>query len=516
MLTVFNDAKRITLSAWSWPSRVVANQLSLHFQKNGSNYLNTEPKIDLQYVTPVHHNELLESIVAVDLQQLQQRLRKSLAMALRVDGSVDRTQKHNIYVLLHVVHSDGCRATYFMGFDIPDDCKADAYFEIVKKVSNEILPCNELISLICSIVTDGESLNSGHLNGLWEQLTCAKRLATPNMPLIRTWCIGHRTNLAWKTMLSIPLIKQLFDLATSISTHFHQSGERTRKLTAVASDRNLDPPLRYPQVFEVRWTEFTYGLLKAVLRNWRVSVGYFETENLVAFLNTWLCYDQIHLVTFICDILRLLKSFQKQFQSDSISILDVPNKKGRLLERLSVLQDAPLENGWEQLLLREIVSENGKIFLYGHELTKSAGRTRRSSSTLKFTTLDRTTIIQSLITNLTMRLDFDLDIQNHLSPLFEIRLDIQTEPLEECHSCKIPDLSVDDFVLEYKLAANSLSDTDRKNPLQSIVTLENTSSYRYRTLKVALARAAVIKPHSADVERMISKTKFYFSKNSFI
>lgn len=35
MLSVYRDAKKITLSAWSWPSRLVADQLSTNFKEKG-------------------------------------------------------------------------------------------------------------------------------------------------------------------------------------------------------------------------------------------------------------------------------------------------------------------------------------------------------------------------------------------------------------------------------------------------------------------------------------------------
>lgn len=164
--------------------------------------------------------------------------------------------------------------------------------------------------------------------------------------------------------------------------------------------------------------------------------------------------------------------------------------------------------------MKEVVRENGKIFLHGHELAKSAGRTRRPSSTSKFTADDRKSIIQTLIANLTERIDFDRETQVQLNPLLEIRQAIHRDLLEHCHLCIIPDLSVDDFVSEYHLASNLLSDDERKQPLQSIVKLEENSQYRFQTLKIALARTAVIKPHSGSVERMISMTKCYCKLHS--
>ena len=54
MITVFNDAKRGSLSAWSWASREIAHQKELNFIKHGSQGSDVafDPKIeDLQYLT---------------------------------------------------------------------------------------------------------------------------------------------------------------------------------------------------------------------------------------------------------------------------------------------------------------------------------------------------------------------------------------------------------------------------------------------------------------------------------
>lgn len=197
---------------------------------------------------------------------------------------MDRMTKHNIHVLIHIVHDDGTLATYFLGFAVPDGGDADAYFKVTKTIVEKILPWDEVIALITSLATDGEELNKGHLTGLWTQVSHAKRMSTTaGQPFICVWCVGHRVNLAWKKTTNLDMIREVFTDSAAISTHFHRSSERTRKLEAIASTNNLNKPLRYPEIFGIRWSEFNYNLLKAVLRNWRVSMGYFKSENLNGF-----------------------------------------------------------------------------------------------------------------------------------------------------------------------------------------------------------------------------------------
>jgi hypothetical protein len=62
MLDVYNDAKRGTLSAWSWPSklltRFVASRQSIH-----NVFEPYEPKLEeMQYVNPTHHRNCLRYI----------------------------------------------------------------------------------------------------------------------------------------------------------------------------------------------------------------------------------------------------------------------------------------------------------------------------------------------------------------------------------------------------------------------------------------------------------------------
>ena len=51
--TVYSDAKRRTLSAFSWPSRVVASNIGSKFDIN-TEFTNYEPN-NLHYVNPVGH-----------------------------------------------------------------------------------------------------------------------------------------------------------------------------------------------------------------------------------------------------------------------------------------------------------------------------------------------------------------------------------------------------------------------------------------------------------------------------
>jgi len=54
---------------------------------------------DLQYINPGTHSVLLRHIVQADIPNLKSKLKSCIAISLRMDGSVDRNQIDNIYVL---------------------------------------------------------------------------------------------------------------------------------------------------------------------------------------------------------------------------------------------------------------------------------------------------------------------------------------------------------------------------------------------------------------------------------
>ena len=59
MLQVYNDAKKLTLSAYSWPSRIVAALMASEFIFNSEQH---NISLDLQYINPSCHRELLQII----------------------------------------------------------------------------------------------------------------------------------------------------------------------------------------------------------------------------------------------------------------------------------------------------------------------------------------------------------------------------------------------------------------------------------------------------------------------
>ena len=73
------------------------------------------------------------------------------------------------------------------------------YVQCIQHATKPVQPWNDLMKVTSSIVTDGESLNSGERNGLWKKLEEEKSFHdSSHGPLIKIWCAAHRSNLPYK------------------------------------------------------------------------------------------------------------------------------------------------------------------------------------------------------------------------------------------------------------------------------------------------------------------------------
>lgn len=263
-------------------------------------------------------------------------------------------------------------------------------------------------------------------------------------------------------------------------------------------------PLRYPKYFEVRCTEYTHNLFAAVLRNWRGSIKYFQLEKLNKQLRRWLSYNRIHLMALLCDILTITKRFQKLFESNSITVFDIDTKKTDYLNRMEHIKTGSIDKGWEEMFLQNIDDGAEGIYFFGNRLWK----TNASDSTYDYRSPRRLDIINSLTRSIRERLAGDATFYERLQPLNIIDANTSSESLNLCHSFIASDLDQHEFCKQYYESANLLKHSECKNVHETLQQL-NYISNEFEVLKTVLTRAAVMKPHSSDVERVISKTFLY-------
>lgn len=170
LLQVFCDAKKLTLSAYSWPSRYVAAKAGQNFDFNTTT--STIPAtINIQYVTRASHLDLLTVITRSNQTEFKEKIKNSLAFAIHIDGSVDRTQIDKIYILLKVVSKSGDLETLFIGIGQQTERGAAGLMVAVKSgiienAGEEIYTL--IMARVSSICTDGTNVNTGEKKSLWK------------------------------------------------------------------------------------------------------------------------------------------------------------------------------------------------------------------------------------------------------------------------------------------------------------------------------------------------------------
>lgn len=99
MIPVYLDAKRLNLSANSWPSRYVAAEASNAYNSQNQSESIVPENMNLQYVNTHGHLNLMTAIVESHRTEFLRKINDCLALSLRIDGSVDFTHVDKIYVL---------------------------------------------------------------------------------------------------------------------------------------------------------------------------------------------------------------------------------------------------------------------------------------------------------------------------------------------------------------------------------------------------------------------------------
>ena len=106
-LEVYNDSKSLTLAAWSWPARSLAN---LHAQQqfnalidsdNMQSFTPFKPCGDeLHYRNPTHYADMLEIIGDSETKRLKEELQNCICFAAQIDGSVDARQQDKKFIFV--------------------------------------------------------------------------------------------------------------------------------------------------------------------------------------------------------------------------------------------------------------------------------------------------------------------------------------------------------------------------------------------------------------------------------
>lgn len=229
----------------------------------------------------------------------------------------------------------------------------------------------------------------------------------------------------------------------------------------------------------MKWTEFTFHLLTAILTNWRILVKYFERiknekESKVkaeGFLKLLKDVNKLKTLCFITDLGYIYSRFQKQIQFDDILIFDITEKRDALVKIIESLRQSPVVGGWESTLLEQIESTPQNNFtkykLKGIELfDKTDSSNKRSKihhlyiSTHRSYSAVRNDTIEHILNYLQDRLD--PAEWNLLKPLERISGTVTDDELKQCHNIVCPDFELIDFVTSYREASGVSQIAEKK------------------------------------------------------
>lgn len=252
--------------------------------------------------------------------------------------------------------------------------------------------------------------------------------------------------------------------------------------------------------FDVRWTEFTNSLLEAILKNWRASMQYFVDEKETRLKNVWLDKDRIHLTCLLSDMSFIYKRFQKSFESDSLTIFDIQPQIKKTVDKFTELLQKPVVSGWEENFLENLSQVETR---FGKKIFKFNGYVLNEQNNPKPFSERRNAIITSMIRFLQQMFECDSRIRENILPLQKLDPDTSVEELKRCYDVTCPDLEFRVFCQEYfELAC--VAEYQEASPVQLLKILCRNKEGQFDTIKKGLARLVAAKPHSADVERLIS------------
>lgn len=299
-----------------------------------------------------------------------------------------------------------------------------------------------ILQKVSSLCTDGTNVNTGEISSLWALMDDELKSVGSIIPLLKIWCAAHRAELAWKSTASnVPKISITLSELSSLSSYFRFSGLRTAELKKIATDNDLRI-LKLPKIFEIRWSQFTFTLLRSVLVSWKALIMYFkryEKDGLCAgYLNYLTKLDNLKLIAFLADVLFVFKRFQKKIQSNRLTLIEMKSSVTAILSSLHEMEAKPLIGGFESKLATKLTIEpDGKIFFKSIEMQpEGVSRTRQVQKNFADV---RKSVLMALQTFLTERFQIDEELFQKIEPFIRFEKDVN---IEEIHLLLAPDLEL--------------------------------------------------------------------------
>lgn len=142
---------------WSFPARHVASLMADRLKLNDPPETFAPTELDLQYVTPHCHREML-TIADTNRLSFGEHLQSALAVSLRIDGAVDKQRLDNKHVMASYVSMKGDMKTVYLGLSESEERGSDGLFIALKEASSKSgLKWKDIFGHTTSIVPDGAS-----------------------------------------------------------------------------------------------------------------------------------------------------------------------------------------------------------------------------------------------------------------------------------------------------------------------------------------------------------------------
>lgn len=298
---------------------------------------------------------------------------------------------------------------------------------------------------------------------------------------------------------------------TDIATSFHVSALRYAQLKKIAQDHKLQL-LHLPKIFEVRWSEFTYSLVHAVLVSWQCLVFYFEATGAdLVNLNYLKNFKKLQLISFIADVLFIFQRYQKKIQADNLNLISLHQYIKELCTAIEELKSKPLLGGWESTLQNTVVKEDllnddgqaiCNIKLKNIDLSTEEIEKRGAHNKKRHFEVVRAEIIEKLLQLTKNNFDFEDELIKLLIPF--VKFDKENVNIMEIHEKIAPDLDISSLGLQFNelCELGQLRDCNISDIVSHLAANDVNSSYV--DVLTVFARLVAATPSSADVERSIS------------
>ena len=222
MISVYNDAKRLMSSAYSWPSRVVASQTAAQYNCNNPFVAYEPSSFDLQYIPPTSHRELCSQISRNSVSILHLLWPCHFVVTLQ-------WTEHSQFLLAKIVYQTNEECKLFVGLSEVDEPSAARHLKALQAGANATVGFDTLLKKMNHLSTDSENKNVGKHHGLWKLIEDERRKASCNhIPLMKSVCAVHSSPLAYKDLCKCILeIPNPVSILSGLSTFFtHLPAER--------------------------------------------------------------------------------------------------------------------------------------------------------------------------------------------------------------------------------------------------------------------------------------------------